>query len=139
MARQFAVDQTAGIIEIRCVWCGQITRDWTVRMFQGQACVCPCGAMGLFAPPHDFDEAAEELLQGLHIDGDVAKPATPVGDSGMVSARAYDGAWSRQQLAGILAARGLETLAEDAELVISRPGTEELRVTSWGLWWRSPS
>jgi len=95
--------------------------------------------MGLFAPPHDFDEAAEELMQGLHIDGDVAKPATPVGDSGLVSARTYDAAWSRRQLTEVLAARGFETRAEDADLVVPRPGSEAFRVKSWGPWWRSPS
>jgi hypothetical protein len=138
VVRRFVVDPAAGVMEVRCVWCERPTRDWPQRMFQGRVVVCPCGAMGLLAPPHDFDEAAEELLAALGIDGEVAEPARPVGQSGFITARAYDGAASRRRLAEVLAREGRETRPEDAELALTSPlSGEEYVTTSWALWWRS--
>jgi hypothetical protein len=137
MTREVVFDHAAGALAVGCVWCGQATRGWPERMFQGNVNVCPCGAQVLFAPPHDFDEAAEELLQHLKIDGDVAEPARAVGTSGLVAVRAYDGARSRRQLAAILEATGCETLAEDAILDFTSPlSGERYQSDSWGLWWR---
>lgn len=122
---------------VRCVWCEGPTREWTVRTFQGQVVVCACGAMGLLAPPYDFDEAAEELLAALGVDGEVAEPDVPVGTSGFITARAYDGAASRRALAAVLAREGRETRAEDAELALTSPlSGEEVVSATWVLWWR---
>jgi hypothetical protein len=135
MTRQFIVD-ASGTMRVDCVWCGRATHDWTERTFQGHVYVCPCGAMGLFAPPHDFDEAGEELLDLLHLEGEVAQPAVPVGRTGMISMRAYDGADSRRKLGEILAANGHEVLAEETEAVVTFPTGERRTLKSWALWWR---
>ncbi len=104
-------------------------------MSEGHVVVCACGAMALFAPPHDFDEAGDELLRRLCIDATVAEPARPVGGTGLVSVRAYDAAEARRRLAERLATAGHETRSEDAESVFSSSGRPR-RAPSWGLWWR---
>jgi hypothetical protein len=137
VVRRFVVDPAAGVMEVACVWCERPTRDWTRQVFEGHAVVCSCGAMGLFAPPHDFDEAAEELLRELGIDGEVAEPARPLGESGLITVRAYDGAASRRKLAEVLEREGFESRPEDAVLAFTSPLSGEQYVTpSWALWWR---
>jgi hypothetical protein len=137
VGRRFSIDVDSGVSDIRCVWCERGTQAWATRTFQGAVYVCECGAMVLFAPPHDFDEAGEELLGHLGIAGEVAEPAQPVGSSGMVAVRHYDGAVSRRKLMEVLKAAGYDTYSEDIVLAYvdarapDRPGA-----ASWGVWWR---
>lgn len=138
MGRSFTIDYQRGVSDIRCVWCDGGTRAWETRTFQGAVHVCGCRAMVLFAPPHDFDEAGEELLGHLGIAGEVAEPAQPVGRSGMVSVRHYDGAVSRRRLVEILTAAGFDTRTEDIVLAyVDSDAPDRRGATSWGVWWRA--
>lgn len=135
--RSATYDPETRSVPLGCAWCGAPVRPWERQTFQGSVHVCACGARVLLAPPHDFDEAAEELLGALGLAGTVAQPAEPVGTSGVISARAYDGAWSRRQLAAVLKAAGGETRTEELEL--GYPGFDGGKVhysEIWALWWR---
>ncbi len=136
--RRVTMDKATRSIPLGCVWCGGSVRPWERRTFQGSVHVCVCGARVLLAPPQDFDEAAEELLAALRLAGTVARPAEPVGTSGMLFARPYDAAGSRRELAEVLRAAGSETQTE--ELEVGYPSLDGVRVhftTIWALWWRA--
>ena len=136
--REVSIDTESGASDLGCVWCDQRVQPWTgPRMWQGSVHACRCGAQVLLAPPRDYDEAAEELLGHLEIAGEVAEPADPVGQSGMITARWYDGAASRRRLAQLLTAAGHETRNEDAVLrLISPDAPDRPWSTTQALWWR---
>lgn len=128
--------ESESVVDLRCPWCDRAVAPAATRLFQGTMYECECAARVLLAPPHDFDEAAEELLDHLGIAGAVAEPAQPVGSSGMLTVRAYDAAVARRRLAEILAGAAYETRPEDLELTYVRP-SGSLTMRSWALWWRA--
>lgn len=136
--RELEIDLETGAGELGCGWCGERTAPWSgPRMFQGSVYACGCGARVLLAPPHDFDEAGEELLGHLDIAGEVAEPAVPVGASGMITARWYDGAASRRRLIEVLEAAGHETRSEELFLrYVSADAPDRPWTTMWAVWWR---
>jgi len=78
------------LLATTCLFCAQPIRGDMDYDFGSVLWRCACGAVGVSAARCDFDDAGDQLLTRLAIDGRVSMPAVPVGTSGMISATPFD-------------------------------------------------
>lgn len=126
---------------IPCPFCGgEATSQECQEIIDGWLWGCSCGALGLSCIPPDLDEAADQFLRFLKMEGATfSAPPVPVGQSGMLFAQPYDSPRTREELDNFFRRRGDRTAHYEVDVTYIFPDGREQ--SGWCIWyfWVQPA